>query len=132
MKEKEQELQKVNKLNSLCKDREMELKKLWEQIAHKDIELEQYKQRNAQPSQTAPAAAQQPCPASGSNNLGHFNESNCGRPTLVNLQDQQQKLCIMMNQLYNKIMTPNMSWLNHSGFNPYLGPYDTGQYFSKL
>ena len=39
--EKEQELQKVNKLNSLCKDKEMELKKLWEQIAQKDIELEQ-------------------------------------------------------------------------------------------
>merc|ERR1711874_381262 len=58
IKEKEQELHKVNELDSLCKQKEMGLKKLWEQIAHKDTELEQYKQRNAQPSQTAPAAAQ--------------------------------------------------------------------------
>ena len=122
----------MNELDSLCKQKEMELEILWEQIAHKDIELEQHRKRNAQPSQTAPAAAQQPCPASPSNNVGHSNESNCIRPTLVNLQDQQQKLCVMMNQLCNKIMTPNMSWLNYSGFNPYLGPYDTGQYFSKL
>ena len=131
-KEKERELHKVNELDLLCKQKEMELKKLWEKIAQKDTELEQHRKRSAQPSQTAPAAAQQPCPASASNNLGHFNESNCIRPTLVNLQDQQQKLCVMMNQLCNKIMTPNMSWLNYSGFNPYLGLYDTGQCFNKL
>ena len=130
--EKEQELQKVNKLNSLCKDKEMELKRLWEQITQKDIELEQHRERKAQPTQIAPAAAQQPCPASASNNLGHFNESNCIRPTLVDLQDQQQKLCVMVNQLYNKVMTQNMSLLNYSGFNPYMGLYDTGQYFNKL
>ena len=71
--EKEQELQKVNKLDSLCKGKEMELRRLQEQISQKDIELEQHRKRSAQPSQTAPAAAQQHCPASASNSLGHFN-----------------------------------------------------------
>ena len=124
--QKEQEL---NKINSLCEDKEMELKELLEQINQKDFELEQHRKRNAQPSQTAPAAAQQPYPASDSNNLRHCNKSNCIRPTLEDLQDQQQKLGVIVNQLYNKIMTQNMSLLNYSGFNPYMGPFDTGQYF---
>ena len=136
-KEKERELHKVNELDLLCKQKEMELKKLWEKIAQKDTELEQHRKRSAQPSQTAPAAAQQHCPASAqqpypasdSSNLRHLNETNCIRPTLVDLQDQQQKLCVMVNQLYNKVMTPNMSWLNYSNFNPNMGLYDTGQYF---
>ena len=127
--QKEQEL---NKINSLCEDKEIELKELLEQINQKDFELEQHRKRNAQPSQTAPAAAQQPYPASDSNNLRHCNKSNCIRPTLEDLQDQQQKLGVIVNQLYNKVMTQNMSLLNYSGFNPYMGPYDTGQYFNKL
>ena len=152
-KEKERELHKVNELDLLCKQKEMELKKLWEKIAQKDTELEQHRKRSAQPSQTAPAAAQQhcpssaqqhcpssaqqhcpasgqqPCPASDSSNLGHFNIPNYIKPTLIDLQDQQQKLYLMVNQLYNKIMTPNISWLNYSNLNPNMGLYDTGQYF---
>merc|ERR1711874_734305 len=63
-KEKERELHKGNELDLLCKQKEMELKKLGEKIAQKDTELEQHRKRSAQPSQTAPAAAQQHCPPS--------------------------------------------------------------------
>ena len=43
IKEKERELHKVNELDLLCKQKEMELKKLWEKITQKDIELEQHR-----------------------------------------------------------------------------------------
>merc|ERR1712055_1103344 len=150
---KNQELKRADKLDSLCRNGEVELKKLQEQIGEKDRE------RWAQPSQAAPAVVQQQysaqiqqcpaqiqqhcpaatqqqcpvstqqhCPASASNNLGHYNTPNLIKPTLMDLHDQQQKLCIMVNQLYDRIMTPNMSWLNYSSFIPNMGPYDTGQY----
>jgi len=74
VKEKEQELQKVNKLDSLCKEKEMELRNLQEQISQKDIELEQHRGTNAQPYQTVPVAAQRP--SQTSNHLDHINETN--------------------------------------------------------
>ena len=112
--------------------KEAELRKLCEQIGQKDFELDQYRKASAQSSQPAPATTQQPCPASASNNLGHIHELNCIKPTLENLQDQQQKLFLIVNQLFNKIMTQDMSLHNYSSFIPYMGPYDTGQYFNKL
>ena len=131
-KEKEQELQKANKLDSLCKQKEIELRRLQEQISQKDLELEQHRQVSAQPSQTIPATAQQPCPTLTSNNVGHCNETTGIKATLLDLQDQQQKLSVVVNHLYNKMKTQDMHWHNYSSFNPYLGPYDTGQYFNKL
>merc|ERR1712121_626394 len=61
VKEKEQELQNVIKLDSLCKVKEIELSKVQLIINLKDIELEQRRKTSAQPSQTVPATAQQPC-----------------------------------------------------------------------
>merc|ERR1712179_624167 len=178
LQEKNQELEKVNELDSLCKSGEMEqeklqeqidqkdmkLEKLQEQISHRDMELEMHRERWAQPSQAAPAAVQysaqiqqhapavtqqqcpasiqqhgpaqiqqhcpvsiqQHCPTSASNNLGHYNTPNLIKPTLMDLHDQQQKIYIMVNQLYDRIMAPNMSWLNYSSYNPNMGLYDTG------
>ena len=84
---------------------------------------------SAQIQQQCPVSTQLHCPASVSNNLGHYNIPNLIKPTLMDLQDQQQKICIMVNQLYDKVMTPNMSWLSYSSCNPNVGLYDTGQYF---
>jgi len=132
IKEKEQELQRVNKLDSMCKDKELELRRLQEQICQKDIELEQHRKTSAQPYQTIPATVQQPCLTPTSNHLEQINETNFIKATLINLQDQQQKLSVIVNHLYNNIKTQDMHWLNYSSFNPYLGPYDTGQFFNKL
>ena len=110
----------------------MELRKLWEQIGQKDFELEQHRKASDHTAQSVPATTQQPCPASVSNNSGHIKETTCRKPTLVDLQVQQQKLCVIVNQLFNKIMTQDMSWHNYSSFIPYIGLYDTGQYFNKL
>ena len=131
-KEKEQELQKVNKLDLLCKEKEIELRKLWEQIGRKDLELEQHRKTSSQSSQTIPATAQQSCPTPTSNSLEHVNERNSIKATLTDLQDQQQKLSLIINHLYNKIKTQDMSLLNYPSFNPYMGLYDTGQCFNKL
>ena len=84
--EKEQELQKVGELDLLCKEKEVELRKLWEQIGQKDFELEQHRKASAQSSQSVPATTQQPCPTPAFNNLGHIHEINCIKPTLENLQ----------------------------------------------
>ena len=130
IKEKEQELNKVNELDLLCKQKEIELRKLQEQIGKRDIELEQYRGTNAQPYQTIPATPQQPSPTS--NHLEHIKETNCTKAMLADLQDQQQKLSVIVKLLYNKVMTQDMSWHNYSSFIPYMGPYDTGQYFNKL
>ena len=132
VKEKEKELQRVDTLDLVCREKETELRKLQQQICQKDFELEQHKKTSAQPSQTIPATAQQPSPATTSNNSGVFHETNSIKATLIDLQDQQQKISMVVNYLYNKIKTQDMYWLNHSSFNPYLGPYDTGQYFNKL
>ena len=131
-KEKEQELQNVNKLDSLCKEKEMELRKLQEQISQKDLELAQHRQTSAQSSQSIPAPAQQPCPTPTFNHLEHINETSGIKATLKDIQDQQQKISVVVNYLCNKIMTQDMHWHNQSSFNPYLGPYDTGQYFNKV
>ena len=130
--EKEQELHKVNDLDSLCRQKEMELRELREQVDQKDSELEQHRRKSAQPSQTVPPAAQQFYPASASNNQGHINETNCIKATLIDLHDQQEKLSVIVNHLYNKIKTQDMSLNNYSCFNPYMGLWDTGQYFNKL
>jgi len=132
IKEKEQELQKVSILDSMCKDKELELRRLQEQICQKDIELDQHRKTSAQPYQTIPATVQQPCLTPTSNHLEQINETNFIKATLINLQDQQQKLSVIVNHLYNNIKTQDMHWLNYSSFNPYLGPYDTGQFFNKL
>ena len=130
IKEKEQELNKVNELDLLCKQKEIELRKLQEQIGKRDIELEQYRGTNAQPYQTIPATPQQPSPTS--NHLEHIKETNCTKAMLADLQDQQQKLSVIVKLLYNKTKAQDMSRLNYPVFNPYMGPYDTGQYFNKL
>ena len=130
IKEKEQELHKSNELDSLCKQKEIELRKLQEQISQKDIELEQQRKTSSQPYQTIPATAQQP--SQTSKYLENINEAKCIKVTLADLQDQQQKLFVIVNHLYNKIKTQEMHWLNHSSFNSYMGPYDTGQYFNRL
>merc|ERR1712179_358923 len=54
---------------------------------------------------------------------------NCINPTLISLQDQQQKLCVIINNLYDRIMTHNASWMYYPNFNPKEEPYDTGQKF---
>ena len=131
LEEKEQELQKFDKLDGLCKEKEAELRRLWEQIGKKDFELEQFRKKSAQLPQSFPAAVQQPCPTSPSNNLEQANETNSIK-TLINLQDQQQKLTMIVSHLYNKVKTLDMSWLNYPSFNPIMGPYDTGQCFNKL
>ena len=131
-KEKEQELQKANKLDLLCKEKEMDLRKLSEQIGRKDFELEQHRKTSAQPSLTIPATAQQPCPTPTSNSLEHVKETNSIKATLTDIQDQQQKLSLIVNHLYNKIKTQDMNWLSYSSFNPCMGPYDTGQCFNKF
>jgi len=97
---------------------------LQQQICQKDFELEQHKKTGAQPSQTIPATAQQPSPVITSNNSGVFHEINSIKATLIDIQDQQQKISMVVNYLYNKIKTQDMYWLNHSSFNPYLGPYE--------
>ena len=76
IKEQEQELQKVDNLELLCKEKEVELRRLWEQLGKKDFYLEQYRKTSAQLSQSFPAAEQQPCPTSPSNNLEQTNETN--------------------------------------------------------
>ena len=133
-KEKEQELQNVIKLDSLCKEKEMELRKLQELISQKDIELEQHRKTSAQPSQTVPATTQQPCsnPIPTVNQLEHTRETNYMKAMLTDLQNQQQKLFVIVNLLYNKTKAQDMSRPNYPSFNPYMGPYDTGQYFNKL
>ena len=133
-KEKEQELQNVIKLDSLCKEKEMELRKLQLIISQKDIELEQHRKASAQPSQTVPATTQQPCsnPIPTVNQLKHMRETNYMKAMLTDLQNQHQKFFVIVNLLYNKIKTQEMHWLNHSSFNSYMGPYDTGQYFNRL
>ena len=130
VKEKDQELQKVNKLDSLCKQKEIELRNLHEQISQKDIELEQQRKTSSQPYHTIPATAQQPSQTSKYSE--NINETNCIKATLTDLQDQQQKLSVIVNHLYNKIKTQDMSLNNYSCFNPYMGLWDTGQYFNKL
>ena len=131
VKEKEKELHKVNELDSLCKQKEMELRKLQEQIGQKDIELEQQRKSSSQPYKTIPTTPKQPSPTS--NYLEHIKETNCIKVTLADLQDQQQKLSVVVNHLFNKIKTQDYPWVNYSSFNPYLGLFDTGQYsFNKL
>ena len=130
VKEKDQELQKVNKLDSLCKQKEIELRNLHEQISQKDMELEQQRKPSSQPYQTIPATAQQP--SLTSNHSENINETNCIKATLADLQAQQQKLSVIVNHMYNKIKTQEMSLLNYSSFNPYMGLWDTGQNFNKL
>ena len=133
LKEKEQELQKVNSFDSLVKEKEMELRKLQEQIKQKDLELERHRQTSAQSSQSIPAAAQQPYLASTFNNSEHINDNEPNiNVTLKELQDQQQKLSVVVNYICNKIRTQDMYWHNQSSFNPYFAPYDTGQYFNKV
>ena len=134
VKEKEQELQNVIKLDSLCKAKEIELSKLQLIINQKDIELEQHRKTSAQPSQTVPATAQQPCsnPTPTVNQLEHMRETNYMKAMLTDLQNQQQKLFVIVNLLYNKTKAQDMSRPNYPSFNPYMGPYDTGQYFNKL
>jgi len=132
VKEKEEVLQRVDILDLVCRQKETELRGLQQQICQKDFELEQHKKTSAQPSQTIPATAQQPNPVITSNNSGDFLETSHIKATLIDIQNQQQKISMVVNHLYNKIKTQDMYWLNHSSFNPYLGPYDTGQYFNKL
>ena len=43
VKEKEKELQKVNTLDLVCREKEIELRRLQEQISQKDLELEQHR-----------------------------------------------------------------------------------------
>ena len=133
-KEKEQELQNVIKLDALCKEKEIELRKLQEIISQKDIELEKHRGTSAQPSQTIPAKAQQPCsnPIPTVNQLEHMRETNYMKGMLTDLQNQQEKLFVIVNLLYNKTKAQDMSRLNYPSFNPYMGLYDTGQYFNKL
>ena len=127
---KEQELKKVNTFDSLCKEKEVELKKLKELISQKDTELEQHRKISVQTSQSIPAKAQKPCsnPTPTSSHLEHINEPNI-KAAFKNLQDQQQKISVAVNYLCNIIKTQDMLWQNQLSFNPYLGPYDTGQYF---
>ena len=112
----------------------MELRKLQELISQKDIELEWHRKTSAQPSQTFPAKAQQPCsnPSPTFNHLEHISETNYIKAMLTDLQDQQQKLSVIVNLLYNKTKAQDMSRHNYPSFNPYMGLYDTGQYFNKL
>ena len=130
VKEKEQELHKVNELDSLCKQKEIKLRELQKQIGQRDIELEQHRGTSAQPYQTVPVVAQRP--SQTSNHLDHINETNGIKATLADLQAQQQKLSVIVNHMYNKIKTQEMSLLNYSSFNPYMGLWDTGQNFNKL
>merc|ERR1712179_794193 len=67
---KEKELQRVDTLDLVCREKETELRRLQQQICQKDFELEQHKKTGAQPSQTIPATAQQPSPVITSNNSG--------------------------------------------------------------
>merc|ERR1712030_216483 len=62
VKEKEKELQRVDILDLVCRQKETELRRLQQQMCQKDVELEQHKKTSAQPSQTIPATAQQPNP----------------------------------------------------------------------
>ena len=109
------------------------VEKLKELISQKDTELEQHRKISVQPSQSIPAKAQKPCsnPTPTSNHLEHINEPNI-KAAFKNLQDQQQKISVAVNYLCNIIKTQDMLWQNQLSFNPYLGPYDTGQYFDKL
>ena len=132
VKEKEEVLQRVDILDLLCRQKETELRGLQQEMCQKDFELEQHKKTSAQPSQTIPATAQQPNLVITFNNSGDFLETSHIKATLTDIQNQQQKISMVVNHLYNKIKTQDMYWINHSSFNPYLGPYDTGQYFNKL
>merc|ERR1712179_683627 len=132
VKEKEEELQRVDILDLLCRQKQTELKGLQQEMCQKDFELEQHKKTSAQPSQTIPATAQQPNLVITFNNSGDFLEMSHIKATLTDIQNQQQKISMVVNHMYNKIKTQDMYWINHSSFNPYLGPYDTGQYFNKL
>merc|ERR1712105_107935 len=58
VKEKEEELQMVDILALLCRQKETELRGLQQEMCQKDFELEQHKKTSAQPSQTIPATAQ--------------------------------------------------------------------------
>merc|ERR1711909_150415 len=132
VKEKEEELQRVDILELLCRQKVTELRGLQQEMCQKDFELEQHKKTSAQPSQTIPATAQQPNLVITFNNSGDSLETSHIKATLIDIQNQQQKLSMVVNHLYNKIKTQDMYWINHSSFKPYLGPYDTGQYFNKL
>ena len=68
----------------------MELRRLQAQIRQKDIELKQHRKTSAQPYQTIPATAQQPCLTPTSNHLEYIIETNCIKATLTDLQDHSK------------------------------------------
>ena len=75
MQEKKQELRNVGELDLICKEKEVELRKLWELIGQKDFELEQHRKASAQSSQSVSATTQQPCSAPAFNNIGNIKET---------------------------------------------------------
>merc|ERR1712179_649324 len=151
LKGREKEVLKNRKLDALCKGKEVELKSLQEQLLQKDDELEHHRRKRTQPSPNAPGLIQQHIPAALSNNpisVQQHNPAatqqnyyypalkcknseicNCINPILISLQDQQQKLCVIINNLYDGMMTHNASGRYYPNFNPKEEPYDTGQKF---
>ena len=126
LREKNQELGKVNKLDSLCKSGEIELKKLQEQIgqkdmeqeklqeqigqkdmkleklqeqiSHKDMELEKHRERWAQPSQAAPAAVQQQYSASIQQHAPAATQQHCPASIQQHCSAQIQQHCPVSTQ----------------------------------
>ena len=162
-------LQKVEELELACREKDVELRnasstieKLKTEMEHMHLQLEQYKQLNAQsskvthvtkPKDTTHADEQpnkvyeafvlnkseQPCSPQVSSNHSDYSELNHIKSTLKDLQTQQQKIAMIVSHLYygNRTQAPDTSnifkdYYSSFNFNPYMGLLDTGQHFNKL
>merc|ERR1712179_837299 len=139
-KEREQEELKISKLDALCRDDELEHHKrrgaqpspnapglIQQHIpaalsncrnVTQQYDLAVMQQYCSAASSNNPVSVQQHNPAATQQNYYYpalkFKNSgicNCINPTLISLQDQQQKLCVIISNLYDRIMTHNASWM---------------------
>ena len=87
-----------------------------------------------------PSAPTSPCitQAMAFNNFENSSDLNFIKESLLNLQVQQEKTSMIVNQLWNSINMQDQDNRNYpsdppsSSYNPYMGLLDTGQNFSKV
>ena len=87
-----------------------------------------------------PSALTSPCitQAMAFNNFENSSDLNLIKESLLNLQVQQEKTSMIVNQLWNSINMQDQDNRNYpsdppsSSYNPYMGLLDTGQNFSKV
>ena len=119
----------IKELNFQWQNTIQEKEELQAELSQKNLELKQHRETlNSQPSFSTLAA-------SSSEHTGELKQM---KVSLENLQTQQQQIVTIVNHLFyeNRIKTLNST--NHLNgypnfsFSPYVGLWDTGQYFNKL